>query len=120
MGKRQVGSRGIGFTISLVTLYRAHLERNGHRNYRNNGECTTSNRWPQYPRVLIAEDNPVNQMATCRLLKKLGYGSDIVPNGLAVLGGLDHISYHIILMDCQMPEMDGYEATRRICTRGGE
>src|SRR5690606_31547801 len=65
-------------------------------------------------RVLVAEDMAVNQRLIHLQLKKLGYISESVSNGLEVLEALERSTFHIILMDCQMPEMDGYEATRRI------
>jgi signal transduction histidine kinase/DNA-binding response OmpR family regulator len=68
-------------------------------------------------RILLAEDNPVNQKVALLVLEKLGYRADVASNGLEAIAALERRQYDAVLMDVQMPELDGLDAARQICAR---
>ena len=65
-------------------------------------------------RVLLVEDNPINQLVAVKQLKRLGYQVEVASNGIEAVEAYQRLQYRIIFMDCQMPQTDGYEATRQI------
>jgi CheY-like chemotaxis protein len=82
--------------------------------------AVVENRIGRRARLLIAEDNPVNQKVMIRTLEKLGYSVDIANDGAEAVNAVRSSSYDLVFMDCEMPEMDGYQATREIRNEEGQ
>lgn len=89
----------------------AALPRRGRRALDEERLCAT--RFARRPRILLVEDNEVNQRVGARMLEKLGCAVDLAANGLQALAALRATEYRVVFMDCQMPDMDGFEAVRR-------
>ena len=65
-------------------------------------------------RILVVDDNEINQVVACKFLQKLGCQVEVARNGRAAVDSIAHATYDAVLMDCEMPEMNGYEATQEI------
>ncbi len=100
-----------GHPVGLVT--RHTLSESKH------GEAAPETDDPPRARVLVAEDNVVNQKVAVRILENLNCRVDVAANGREALEQLEHFDYDVVFMDCQMPELDGYEATREVRRRQG-
>ena len=76
--------------------------------------------WSVQPLVLIAEDSQINQIVAARALERCGCRVDVVADGAGALAALESRRYDLVLMDCQMPDVDGYEATTELRRREGD
>ena len=109
---------GNGTTFRYTTLVLPSIQREG-------GEQASATEEPApvassngLKRILVADDNDINRLVACKFLQKLGYETGVARNGMEAVDALAREAYDAVLMDCEMPEMDGYEATRVIRQHG--
>ena len=104
----------------LLDVFSLHIPRAKERAASTQKGETTRVEGERTVHVLVVDDNAVNRKVAVRLLEKLGYSADAVEDGKEVLNALQQNTYDLVLMDCQMPEMDGYQATAAVRNEEGQ
>ena len=103
------------FTLMVEATLSCFLPENNRKAQQNSTLAITKSK--QNLRILLAEDNSVNQKVACLILEKLGYRADVVSNGIEAVNSVQTVPYDCVLMDVEMPEMDGITATKRILSQ---